>query len=356
MAAQLQARASDGPKQVAATSSPLAEIGLRARWQAGQLDVEQLQARSAQSTAQATGQLRWDAAAMSVKGQARLSRFDPGDWSPVLRQRLGTAGSRIEARVDVDLRGIRMAVPPASASGGWPARLSGVVGRVRCELAPSTLAAQPLRGEMQLVAEDGAPVALTGRLDLADNAATVDARLDRRSGSGDHWSWQVNAPRLDQTAALLRLMGAAPLSGRLSAHGEVQGRRPLLRTQGQVQATALTSLPLVPSAQAGDAGAAGGWRLARLSAEWRVDTASGGPWQVNVEAAQGMEAHGWGVESLQASLNGSADSHRWQIEARTLTPALRRRAASSSDASGTPGTPPAATAAVPGLLSWQGEG
>ncbi len=350
VSAQLQARAAGGLKVAATTSSPLAEIGLRARWQAGQLDVEQLQARSAQSMAQATGQLRWDASTVSVKGQGRLSRFDPGDWSPVFRQRLGTAGSRIEARVDVDLRGQRSAAQPASSPGAWTAGLSDVIGRVRCDLAPSTLAGQPLRGEAQLVAEAGQPLVLTGRLNLADNAATVDARLDRRSGPGDHWSWQLSAPRLDETAALLRLVGAAPLAGQLSGRGEVQGRWPQVRSQGRVQATALSSLPQVPSGQAGEASAASGWRLAQLSAQWQVDTASGGPWQVTVQAAQGMEAHGWGIESLQASLNGSAASHHWQIEARTLTPALRRRAASSS---GNPGTAPAA---VQGLLSWEGEG
>jgi translocation and assembly module TamB len=266
--------------------------GLQLQLHTLQVDVGNAEARGKLEAARAAGE-RWH-----VVSRGTLARFDPSQWwrgPPGSAWRSGE--HRLDGRWDADLR--------FAAAAGAAHAIAALQGRLALQLdAPSRLAGVPLLGRLQLQANGGAPAALAAQLVAGGNRVAFDGAVDLDGHpDADHWTLDVQADALAALAPLVRLWPAAaawaPRAGRAQARLQAQGRWPHLRGVGQAQVQGLQAGTLV---------------LPQASARWQLGDGVDGPLRLQFDA-QALQLGAQRLTGLQATLDGTAARHRWQVDA-----------------------------------------
>ncbi|HEY1392121.1 MAG TPA: translocation/assembly module TamB domain-containing protein, partial [Methylibium sp.] len=217
---------------------------------------------------------------------------------------------RINADAQFDLR-----IPEEKAAGRKPRsllqQLAAWRGQARAQLRDSQFGGVPLAGELALESH-AARQRLLGhaRLEAGGNQLTLDGEIDATAAASDRWKLQVQAPKLDSLAPLLRLLqpGSPPQAsaGALSAQAEAEGRWPSLHSRGELQAQGLSLLS---------------WSAAGVRANWDFGTTPEAA--VNLQAEISQVALGQRkLDLLRAQLSGTGRSHQasLRIEAPPLRP------------------------------------
>jgi translocation and assembly module TamB len=279
------------------------QLRLVADGHARQLRIAQAEAHAGSASATATLQADAAPGGWRLKGQARLTQFDPRPWWR------GAAGSawrlgphRMDAALDLDLlwRGA-LAVPAGKRPDRW---LKAVDGDLRFRLDPSVLAGVPASGLLSLHSV-GRSLALEADAQLAGNHLALQGRYDP-DATDDKLQAELQAPALAALAPLGRLLaesapGAAawwPVAGEVHGKLSAQGRWPVWRSQGDLRVDALKS------AQAA---------LQSASLSWRSGNGLDAPVQFDLRA-QGLASGAQRLDSLVGQLQGS-----WRDHALTLS-------------------------------------
>ena len=330
-----------------AERGPARNVALKLDGSANERRIELRSAEASAGAARATlaGTAERAAAAdapWAIKANLKLVDFDPRPWSPgVADSPWRRATNRLNATAQVDLR-VPPAVAPDSTAMAWLAALRGQADVAIAN--GSVLAGVPLAGEAHVKNGDGAQLVAALKLDAAGNALRADGRLATHgNGANDAWTAQLDGPALARLAplfALLRPGGSdATLAGRVNASVQIDGRWPVIATQGRLDASGLRIA---------------GARIERAQGRWQAGSAPDAPLAVQMTldqlalvAANG--APGPSVEVAQLQLKGSARAHTLELraESKALPPAW-------TDSLQTPaatGTTPPADAGKPRTLA-----
>jgi translocation and assembly module TamB len=277
---------------------------------ADRIEVRRAEARVDTATASLQGRAtRATSGGWQAQGQLAVAGFDPAPWlaGSASAPRAGT--SRVDAQGRFDL-----AVPATLPTGGWAAQLGAVRGRADVTLAPSVMAGVPVRGEVTWRQEGGPTAEAHAALEADGNRLRVDGRLDlaHASGSGDTWDLVLDAPTLARLAPIWRLWGPTGAAsqepaGRAKLEAHVDGRWPGVATRGQLEAAGVRLGPVA---------------LDRGHARWTLGTAAHAPMTLDADL-QGASLDGRVLESLRASVSGTAEAHAIDVRAvaRALPPA-----------------------------------
>jgi translocation and assembly module TamB len=285
------------------------QLRLDARLSELRIDLRELLAQAGGAQARLSGRLVRAAptAGWSAIGQVGLRDFDPQPWWPGAEDSPWRRGPhRLNASGDFDLN------LPAGSGATALETLARVRGRAALALEPSRLAGVPLDGRLSLqTAADGST---RGQLALnADgNHLQAAARLDRADrGSGDHWDIEADLPALKRLQPLWKLLRGAEadsrLAGRLKADARVEGRWPLLATQGRLEGEALQ---------------VGALQAERAEGRWTLGSRSDAPLDAKLELKQ--VRHGApSAERIDLRLKGTPAAHGLEVdlESKALPPA-----------------------------------
>ena len=288
----------------------------------------------------------------SVKAKTTLVDFDPAPWGPGAEDSAWRRSTnRLNANGDVDLQ-VPAAAPPGGTAMAWLAALRGRADVVIAST--SQFAGVPLAGEVHVKNGDGAQLIAALKLDAAGNALRVDGRLATRGdGASDAWALQLDGKALDRLAPLYKLTqppgSDTTLAGQLSASGNINGRWPVVSTQGQLEANALR---------------VGGTRVERAQGRWQAGSTGDAPLDVQlalnrVALPPSGATPGPSIETAQWQMKGSARSHTLELraESKSLPPAWAEtlQPGAAANASDTSSARNASTTAVlqahGGLLS-----
>ncbi|HEY1392924.1 MAG TPA: hypothetical protein VFV25_06090, partial [Methylibium sp.] len=247
---RLQGRLLGAPGQ--GPAGPLALL-LDASLSPQRISVRQLEAKAAGASAKLKGEAERVGASAAqpgtwqLRGTLALSDFDPRPWWAAARPQAGDAKPgaakadaraiapppsppRINADAQFDLR-----IPEEKAAGRKPRsllqQLAAWRGQAKAQLRNSQFGGVPLAGELALESH-AARQRLLGhaRLEAGGNQLTLDGEIDATATASDRWKLQLQAPKLDSLAPLLRLLRPASppqtSAGSLSAQAEAEGRWP----------------------------------------------------------------------------------------------------------------------------------
>lgn len=297
------------------------------------LEIQRLQATSGAATADLKlrvhrdkGHQRWQA-----RSEGTLSGFDPAAWYPGPEGTAWRRGpNRLNARWQLDLQAPASATPRAV-----PEWLQSLQGEGRLDLAPSQLAGVSMEGflRMEREATDSRRDARTtarsrvrGEWRAGRNRLEFDGSGDPLSpGDADQLRLQIQGQALGDLGPLASihpsLSAWIPRQGTAEAQVLVEGRWPRLRTSGTVKTRGLT---------------VGELTVAEGSARWQVATGKDQPVDVQVDVQDAAWA-AQRVKMLRASVQGSSQSHRLQLEAAAPvhTPAWLERALGLKPGAGT---------------------
>lgn len=299
------------------------QLVLDAEADARRIDVRELRARSGAALAQfnASAQRGAPGGAWRIASAGTLTDFDPLPWWPgdATQTAWRRGPHRLSAGWQLDLR-----LPPGAERLATPVLLQRLAGNGELRVHDSVLAGVPLAMELKLaqapVASSApgspgargpaAPSSLLGSATIGPNRLTIDARGDPlgegpNAGAGDRLVLELDAPSLATLAPLARLVpaaaGWAPRAGSAKAGARVQGRWPLLRTEGQLQISGVDSAE----------GA-----IAQGRADWQLQLDADGRKPLVVKAELGGLR--WGrqrLQSLRAELSGTPREHRLTVSA-----------------------------------------
>lgn len=302
----------DGRQLGAGVSQPV-QVRVDATLNALRVELRELLASSGDARASASGTLTRpsDSAAWNARAQASLKDFDPLPWWPGAQDSPWRQGPhRLNADADVDLTLPVTAPNAANTATQWLSRLRG---QAQLTLQPSQLAGVPLSGEATLQASAGRPV--SGQLRLLADGNRIDAQGQWDAvgnGRADHLELKADLPALRRLQPLWKL--AQPpsdyraLDGNIQAQASIDGRWPVLRTQGRIDAGSPLQL--------------GELRVMDIDARWNLGTARDAALDVQIDIS-GVSQGERSAESLQLRLQGSAQSHTLQLHAdsKSLPPA-----------------------------------
>ena len=279
------------------------------------LQISQAEASSGPASAKASLDARQSPAGWHLRGQAKLSQFDPRPWWRGAADSAWRRGPhRLEGELDIDVlwRGHAPTTrgPATPALEHWLAQLSG---NANATLRNSLLAGVPLAATLRLHSQ-GSSTDLSANADLAGNQLTLTGQR-AASAAADHWALQVQAPALAALAPLGRLgaelvPGVAsvwPSAGQLSGELQANGRWPHLRTDGTLRSTSLDT----------PAGA-----LQNASLAWHSGDNADAPLSLQLSAQGLRNANGQRLDKLQADLSGSLRKHTllWQVDSPAKPP------------------------------------
>jgi translocation and assembly module TamB len=233
--------------------------------------------------------------AWHAAGRLEVAQLDParfGAWPVPADPR---ASSRIDATMRFDLENT------ASAKGGWLDWIASLRGSADLVVGESLLAGVPVHGGASFSHGATGPASVDARLEAAGNRARIEGRFDR-TGEEDAWETLVDAPEvasLDPLAHAFAAKGTPHAAGRLHAQARLRGRWPSVQTDGRLDANDVRL---------------GSLRLAAAHAAWNLDTRSAGPMVLDADVRDAALG-GRVLQSLQASLSGTAASHRLDVRA-----------------------------------------
>ncbi len=282
-----------------------------------------------------------------LKGQAALVDFDPALWWPGAEDSpWRQAVNRLNGKGSFDL-----GVPGKAGAMPLAALLAGLRGEAIATIGNSVLAGVPLTGELALRSAAGNQALPLLTLDAAGNSVRIEGHLGTTgNGANDRWSVALDGPALNRLAPLLKLLqpGAADstLAGSLSASARLNGRWPVMTSEGELEASGLRF---------------GAASAQRVQAKWQLGTSADAPAALLAtltEAAltqtapaaanksSGTPTPGPSLATVQLQLKGSARAHTLELraESKALPPAwtdalrVPTAAAAASAPSGPPRT------------------
>jgi translocation and assembly module TamB len=283
-----------------AESGPLRAVTLEldASVAGDRVAVRRAQARVAEATLVMKGTAERaprNADAWHAAGSLEVSQLDPARFGVLPSPADPRAASRIDATLRFDLEG------DESARGSWLERIDALRGSADLVVGDSRLAGVPVQGGATFRHAAAAPASIEAHLQVAGNHARLEGRFDR-TGEADAWQALVDAPEvaaLEPLAHAFSAKGTPPAAGRLHTEARLQGRWPSMQTEGRLDANDVRLGPL---------------RIAAARASWNLDTRSAGPMTFDAEV-RAAALGGRVLESLQASLQGTAASHRLNVQA-----------------------------------------
>jgi len=306
--AQIEARGNLAGQLLGRGPAQPVQVRLDLRADRLRVELRELLAQAGDARASLTGRLTRPTpqAAWAARGQATLREFDPLPWWPGREDSPWRQGPhRLNARADVEL-----ALPAQAGSGlQWLQRLRG---RAQLGLEPSRLAGVPLSGNLSL--QTGADGRSTGqlRLEADGNRLQAEARLDgTNDGRGDHWEFKAELPAMKRLQPLWKLMLAgdadARLAGQLSAEARIDGRWPMLSTQGRLDGSELRF---------------GALETQRADARWTLGTQAEAPLDAKLELGR-TSLGAPSAEQLTLQLKGTPAAHSLELglESKALPPA-----------------------------------
>lgn len=288
-------------------------LNLAATGDASRIQLARAEARAGDARVEGSGEARREPDGWHLALDAALARFDPLPWwrgaeGSAWRQGPHRVDGRLQARVVWHGLPPAATARPAAADPGealsalrqrWQRALSGTM---QATLDDSVLAGVPLSGELTVA--NGAALEAALRLQLAANR--LQARL-RRGAAADRVELTVDAPRLDSLAPLGRLVqeiapatGAwLPVAGSLQADARLDGRWPVMRSDGTLSARGLRSRAAT---------------LAGADARWRHGDSAAEPLALQLQA-QGLASGALQIDRLDLQLAGSLASHTLKLVA-----------------------------------------
>jgi translocation and assembly module TamB len=284
------------------------QLRVDARLNMLRIELRELLARSGNAQASLNARLTRPspAAGWAARGQATLQDFDPLPWWPGPEDSPWRQGPhRLNAAADFDL------ALPANASSAVQV-LTRLRGHAQLALQPSRLAGVPLSGKLDLQTAAGGQTSGQLLLDADGNRLRADARLDALAdGSADHWELKAELPALKKLQPLWKLaLGAGSdsrLDGKLKAEARIDGRWPVLSTQGRLDAGALQF---------------GALQVKRADARWTLGTRADAPLDALLELGS-LSLGAPSAETLKLQLKGTLAEHTLQLQAesKALPPA-----------------------------------
>jgi translocation and assembly module TamB len=295
-----------------ATRGPLRAVQLAIDATLGRhaISVRDAVARAGGARATLSGQARRDGvdAPWQLAGKTSLVDFDPLPWWPGPERSPWRKGPhKLNAQGSFDLT-----LPRGGGTAPLLERLAAVRGQASLVFADSLLAGVPMKGEANVRSSGSGPLVAATLVDVAGNTLRADGTLQTSgNGSGDRWDLVLAAPALERLAPLSRLVAGSPAelgaAGTLNAKVHVDGRWPVLTTQGQLDANGLRL-----------AGAS----VQKAQARWQMGTTMDAT--IDAEATLDNAAYkGPTVESARLTLKGSGRAHKLDLraEAKALPPA-----------------------------------
>ena len=286
------------------------KITLVGEGSANQVLIKQAEASAGDARAAFALDARRQPTGWQIKGDAKLSRFDPLPW---WRGGEGTVWRRGPHRLNADVSAnlLWRGAPPDGLA--LDRLLQAVEGQASVRLADSVLAGVPLSGDWQLRSQGNAVQVQADSL-LAGN----QVKLNGQGGGApdkDRWQVDVQAPSL---ATLGRLRALAleidpdlgpwwPQDGNLQGSLQVEGRWPNVRTTGDLRAQALK---------------APAFALQQVGLAWRTGDGAEAPLMLRLDA-RGLQGFGQTVDRLQADASGNLRQHNlhFQLDSPVRPPA-----------------------------------
>jgi translocation and assembly module TamB len=265
-------------------------------------------AGGARATLSGKGERGAGDAPWQVAGKTALVDFDPLPWWPGREDSPWRKGPhKLNANGDFDLT-----LPRDTATAPLLERLAALRGSANIKLDNSLLAGVPLKGDITLRSADGGPMAASLLLDAAGNTLRADGKLNPAGpGTSDSWDLVIAAPSLDRLTPLSRLLQSSKAelaaTGSLNATAHVDGRWPVLTTQGKLDAKTLRLA---------------GVSVQRAEARWQMGTTMDAA--IDAEATLTQASYnGPTIESATLTLKGTGRAHRLDLraEAKALPPA-----------------------------------
>lgn len=246
------------------------------------------------ATATATAE-RTPAGAWRVQTRGELQRFDPAPWWSAAAAGRGPQGLNGSWQADLAL--------PAGSGAHAPAALRGVA---RLTLDNSRWAGLDWRGQADLQATAQA-LQGTAELHAGPNRLQVRGSLAHDRGALPTGQFDLQAPDLAALAELGRLVGGLPggadwwpRSGSVVAQASMQGRWPVLRSEGRLRVQDLHST---------------GLSLGRADGRWNLSTDGvDAPLSLQLQAINLVSGE-QRLDRLDATLEGSLGAHEWQLRA-----------------------------------------
>ncbi len=259
----------------------------------GRLEIKRAQARTGGASADLSGTLLRLPASAGGSNKAKsaaaagsewrlqtggtVKDFDPLPWWPGERNTVWHKGPhRLTAQWTLDLL-----LPPGAAQLPGAALVQRVAGNGTVQVRDSLLAGLPLTADITLGHQPGVnnnssnntPATVKAEIRAAGNVLTLDGRGDPTGeGLSDRWRAELKAEQLAALAPWAALHPALadwlPQQGQVNASITAEGRWPQLRTEGTARTTQLR---------------VGAYLLKTGAADWRLDTASGGPLDLKLD-------------------------------------------------------------------------
>jgi translocation and assembly module TamB len=281
------------PPKGVRTPPPAVHLRWQARGNSQRLLVDELRAEAdgqsviAKAEAQRQGANGW-----RVQAQSQWAAFDPRPWWRGPEDSPWRVGPhRLNGKLDADLS-------VADIAQLTPAALRG---HANLKLDDSQLAGVPISGTATLQAPGGA---LDARVSLDAAGNHVDAQmhwLTNGNGRGDRWQLDAKAPALARLAPALRLMPGGPstAAGSLDAKLRIDGRWPVVSSEGQLNAQGLVADEL---------------RVATAQARWNLGTSADS--RVDLQAELTQAAHGvQRVDRASLRVQGTPRAHEIAFDA-----------------------------------------
>ena len=288
-------------------------LALTATGDAQHLQITEARAQAGDASAQATLDAHAEPAGWRLKGQARLTQFDPRPWWRGADSSAWRRGPhRLNASADIKLLWRGPAVPAvgtrASADSGLPPwadqALAALDGDANVQIQDSLVAGVPVVATLRLQRSSQASM-VDLQADLAGNRLTAHGQRGTQAAA-DQWRLQWQMPDLAALAPLGRLAGETwpalatrwPDAGALSGEASASGRWPAWRTQGEVQALGLRAGTLgLQSAQLG----------------WSTGDSADAPLSLQLRAS-GLADGDRRLDALSAGITGSLRQHTLDLQ------------------------------------------
>ena len=300
------------------------QLRLVADGSAHHLHISQAEASAGAARASVKLDAKSQPAGWQLRGQAVLAQFDPRPWWRGVDGSAWQRGPhRLDGTLDIDLlwRGLGTDPATGNATATGPVRpsptldgwLNALSGDATFKLDNSVLAGVPVSAALKLHsagqnAKTGAEIDASAN--LAGNLLSLQGKTGAAPTSGanaDHWRLQVQGAKLAALAPLGHLVAdLAPGTQNLwpsagSLHGDLQinGRWPLLQTQGELRAVGLAT-------------GAGALQSATLS--WLTGNNADAPLALDLQAL-GLSSGVQRLDSLSAKISGTLRNHSLQLRA-----------------------------------------
>ena len=247
----------------------------------------------------------------AVKGQANLVDFDPAVWWPGAENSAWRKEpTRLNANGNFDIT-----LPAEVTELAAADLLVAVRGLAVVTFANSTLVGVPVGGEARLRSIDGGQALPLLKLDADGNHLRAEGRISTNtaastSGNLDTWDVVLEAPALNRLAPVFKLFqppGAnTTLAGSLNAKARINGRWPVLTTQGQFDARALR---------------VGTISVGQAQARWQMGTSASAVVEAEATLQDATIAPpgttGPSLESAQLQIKGTGRAHTLEMRAQS---------------------------------------